>query len=131
MGITDRLKGAGQDLKKMGYDLKGATWGKIEQYNDYLDLETRRRYYEKIAKEEGVTVAEAMDLCVSNPTYSLGLKMASPAVLTMLKLPGGKDVFESWLTEEEKAEWMKVKDIDYKKAMKKEKKRQKKQNRIK
>lgn len=124
MGIIDRIKGA-------GHDLKGAAWGKIEQYNDYLDLETRRRYYEKIAKEEGVTVAEAMDLCVSNPTYSLGLKMASPAVLTMLKLPGGKDTFESWLTPEELAEWKKVRDIDYSKAMKKEKKRQKKQNRIK
>ena len=31
MGIIDRIKGAGRDLT-------GAAWGKIEQYNDYLDL---------------------------------------------------------------------------------------------
>lgn len=105
--------------------IKEEMWRKIEDANAILDMESVSRYYRMIAKDEGVTVSEAMDLCVTEPKYSLGLKMASPAVVMMLRSARGKKTFEGWLTPEEKEEWDKVKDLNFRQLIKKEKKKQK------
>ena len=72
-----------------------------EEFNAYLDNVAVMEYYERICKEDGVTFEEAVKLCETEPKYSMGLKMASPAVITMLALPGGKKKFATWLTPEE------------------------------
>lgn len=100
-------------------------WRKIEDANAQLDMMTVTRYYEMIAKDEGVTVDEAAKMCVDVPKYSMGLKMASPAVVMMLRSKKGKQVFESWLTPEELEEWAQVKDMNFRQMMRKEKKKQK------
>lgn len=107
--------------------IKEAAWQKIEDANALMDMEAVSRYYRMIAKDEGITTAEAMDLCITMPKYSLGLKMASPAVVMMLRSAQGKKTFESWLTPEEKAEWDKVKDLNFRQLIKKEKKKQKRE----
>lgn len=105
--------------------VKEAFWTKIEDANAHLDMMTVCRYYESVAKDEGVTYEDAMQMCVDVPKYSLGLKMASPAIIFMLRSKRGKEVFEGWLTDEEKEEWAKVKDMNFRKLIKTEKKRQK------
>lgn len=104
--------------------VKESTWRKIEDANSLLDMETVNRYYQMIAKDEGVSYEEAAKMCVDVPKYSLGLKMASPSVVFMLKSKKGKEKFESWLTPEEKEEWDKVKDLNFRQMIKKEKKKQ-------
>ena len=76
---------------------------KNEELNAYLDQIAISEYYAKICKEDGVTYEEAVQLCIMEPKYSMGLKMCSPAVITMLQLPGGKKKFAEWLTPEELA----------------------------
>lgn len=107
--------------------IKEASWRKIEDANYILDMETVNRYYAMIAEDEGVSIDEARQMCIDVPKYSMGLKMASPSVIIMLKMPHGKEVFSSWLTPEELIEWEKVKDLDYGKLIRKEKRKQKKQ----
>lgn len=74
---------------------------KNDELNAYLDQIAISEYYAKICKEDNVTYEQALELCATDPKYSMGLKMCSPAVITMLQLPGGKKKFASWLTPEE------------------------------
>ena len=46
---------------------------------------------------------EAVELCKTEPKYSMGLKMCSPAVVMMLQTKKGQEKFRSWLTPEELA----------------------------
>lgn len=105
--------------------IKEATWKKIEEANAILDMHTVDRYYRMIAEDEGVSYEEAAKMCVDVPKYSMGLKMASPAVVMMLRSKKGKKVFEGWLTPEELVEWAQVKDMNYKQLIRKEKRKQK------
>lgn len=90
--ITDKIRAIPQGIIN-----------KTDEINAYLDSIAVSEYYAKICKEDGVTYEEAVELCRTDPKYSMGLKMCSPAVITMLQLPGGKKKFASWLTPEELA----------------------------
>lgn len=88
-------------VKEAVGSVKGAAWQKIEDINALYDTEAQARYLQKIMKEDGVSYEEACRLTREEPKYSMGWKMCSPAVVLMLKMPGGKDRFREWLTPEE------------------------------
>lgn len=108
--------------------LKDAGWERIEEWNQKLDDESIKRYIAKIQKEDGVTYEEAWRLVREDPKYSMGFKMCSPAIVTMLTMRGGKARFRKMLTPEE----LKIFDeevdgkINFRSAVKHEMKRQKK-----
>lgn len=78
-----------------------SVWKADEELNNYLDSIAVSEYYAKICKEDGVSFEEAIHLCETEPKYSMGLKMCSPAVVTMLQFSKGRQKFASWLTPEE------------------------------
>lgn len=102
-------------------------WEQIEDWNYVLDQESRSRYIQKIMKEDGVDYDEAWRLVREEPKYSMGYKMCSPAVVLMLKSSRGKETFRSMLTPEELEIFDNEVDgvINFKKAIRKEKRRQK------
>lgn len=89
--------------EKIAPHLSDSSWQLIEEWNSKLDDESRRRYYKKVMAWEHCSLQEAMDLCVTNVTYRLGLKACSPAVIEMLKIPDGSGIerFKKWLDPEE------------------------------
>lgn len=106
--------------------LKAVAWEKVEDINDLLDGESRSRFLNTIVKEDGVSYDEAVRLCSENPKYSLGWKMCSPSIMTMLKMRGGSDKFKTWLTPEELEIYEKdVEPMNLKKMIKKEERKQK------
>ena len=90
MGIKEKIMAMPEGIKN-----------KNDEINAYFDAVAVQEYYAKICKEDGVTYEEAIRLCQTEPKYSMGLKMCSPAVMVMLTFPGGKKKFASWLTPEE------------------------------
>ena len=82
---------------------KELAWDKVEEVNSILDNQAVMKYYETICKEDGVTFEEAIELCQTEPKYSMGLKMCSPAVIMMLRTKKGQEKFRTWLTPEELA----------------------------
>jgi len=88
-------------IKEKILNIPQSILAKNDELNAYLDAIAVQEYYAKICKEDGVSYEEAIRLCETEPKYSMGLKMCSPAVITMLQLPGGKKKFASWLTPEE------------------------------
>lgn len=121
MIVSDKMLAAMRTCKNAG-------WDKIEQWNRMLDDESIKRYISKIQKEDGVSYEEAWRLCQTDPKYSMGLKMCSPAIVMMLTMRGGTERFRKMLTPEE----LEVFDsevngkIDFKKAVRQQKKRAKK-----
>lgn len=81
--------------------ISGAAWDKIEELNALYDAEAQARFIRRIMEEDGVSYDEAWRLVREEPKYSMGWKMCSPAVVMMLKMPGGKEKFRKWLTPEE------------------------------
>ena len=105
---------------------KDLAWDKVEEVNSILDNQAVMAYYRKICEEDGVTFEEAVQLCQTEPKYSMGLKMCSPAVIMMLRTKKGQDRFRTWLTPEELA----IFDSDecpknFRQMIRNEKKRQK------
>ena len=119
IGITDGFRA----VKRFG-------WSRIEEWNQILDDESVKRYIEKICKEDGVTYEEAWRLIQTDPKYSMGYKMASPAIVMMLQSKKGQNRFREMLTPEELAIFdEQVADkINFRKAIKHELKVQKKRN---
>ena len=104
---------------------KELAWDKVEEVNATLDAQCVMKYYREICEEDGVTFEEAVELCQTEPKYSMGLKMCSPAVIMMLRTKKGQDKFRTWLTPEELA----IFDSDecpknFRQMIKKEKKKQ-------
>ena len=118
----------GTKMKEAMRSLKAAGWEKIERWNQALDDESVRRYIAKIQKEDNVSYEEAWELCRTDPKYSMGLKMCSPAIVTMLTMRGGKERFRRMLTPEECAIFDEEIDgkINFRRAVRREHKRQKK-----
>lgn len=112
---------------KLG-DLKDGVWEKIEDYNHVMDDEAVKRYIAQIMKEDGVSYEEAWRLVREDPKYSLGYKMCSPAIIMMLKMRGGPERFKQMLTPEELEIYESEVEgkINFKKAIKREFRRQKK-----
>lgn len=114
-----RILMAMRELKKVG-------WEKIEDWNNILDAESRQRYIAKIMKEDNVDMAEAWRLVREEPKYSMGYKMCSPAMVIALGSKKGQAQFRELLTPEE----LEIFDnevagkIDFKKAVKEEKRKQ-------
>lgn len=119
VGITDGFRA----VKRYG-------WSHIEEWNQILDDESVKRYIEKICKEDGVTYEEAWRLIQTDPKYSMGYKMASPAIVMMLQSKKGQNRFREMLTPEELAIFdAEVADkINFRKAVKHEMKAQKKRD---
>lgn len=94
--------------EKIAPRLSESQWQLIEEWNSKLDDESKKRYYKMVAGWENCSINEAMDLCVTNVTYRLGLKACSPAVIEMLKIPDGSGIerFKQWLDPEELALFM-------------------------
>jgi hypothetical protein len=84
-------------MGKIKDGLKDTMW----RVNDFLDNETRTRFYQLVMKEEKIGYEDAVDLCVTDPQYSLGLKMASPMIMTALKTQKGIERFRELLEPEE------------------------------
>ena len=118
----------GTKIKEAMRSLKAVGWEKIERWNQILDDESVRRYIAKIQKEDNVTYEEAWELCQTDPKYSMGLKMCSPAIVSMLCMRGGKDRFRRMLTDEEREVFDSEVDgkINFRRAVRREHKRQKK-----
>ena len=118
-GITDGFRA----LKRYG-------WNRIEEWNQILDDESVKRYVAKICKEDGVSYEEAWRLIQTDPKYSMGYKMASPAIVMMLQSKKGQNRFREMLTPEELAIFdAEVADkINFRKAVKHEMKAQKKRD---
>lgn len=116
------------DVRDAMRRVKDLGWDKIEDYNQRLDDEAVVRYIQKIIDEDKVSYEEAWRLCREEPKYSMGLKMCSPAIVLMLRSKKGQDRFREMLTPEE----LEVFDsevagkINFKSAVKKEFRRQKK-----
>lgn len=116
------------DVRDAMRRVKDLGWDRIEDYNQRLDDEAVVRYIQKIMDEDKVSYEEAWRLCREEPKYSMGLKMCSPAIVLMLRSKKGQDRFREMLTPEE----LEVFDsevagkINFKSAVKKEFRRQKK-----
>ena len=121
MIVTDKMLSMMRLAKSIG-------WEKVEQWNKILDDESVRRWIADIQKTDGVSYEEAWNLCLTDPKYSMGLKMCSPAIMMMLKMPGGVERFRKMLTPEE----LEIFDsevngkINFRQAIRKEKRRQQK-----
>lgn len=90
------MKGV-KELKSLGKD-------KIFEINDQLDMMARTQFVEAVAKDEGVTMEEAMRMCMEGsgyPKYSMGYKMASPAMLRIASSRKYVGRFKEMLTPEE------------------------------
>lgn len=82
-------------------NIKQAGKDKILEINDQLDGMARAQFLSAVAKDEGVDMEEAMRMCMEVPKYSLGYKMASPAMLRMASSKKYVDAFKATLTPEE------------------------------
>lgn len=120
--IADRLTDAWQKLKQAGR-------GTIDDWISLTDAASRERFIQKIMKEDQVSEAEAWRLIREDPKYSMGFKMCSPVVVTSLATKKGRAEFRECLTPEEQEIWDTEVDgkIDFKSAIKAEKKRQKRE----
>lgn len=127
-------KAAWKIASKLAPKLNDHQWQLIEEWNAILDEKSIEDYYKKVMRWEKCSWDEAVELCKTNLTYSIGRKMCSPAVIEMLKVPDGSGIqkFRSWLTPEEleffdnNDEWPKDPkgySIIHRKMMKKQKKR--------
>ena len=123
MIVTDKMLAAMRICKEAG-------WSKIEEWNRILDDESIKRYIAKIQKEDGVSYEEAWKLCQTEPKYSMGLKMCSPAIVIMLTKRGGVERFRKMLTPEELEIFdSEVKGkIDFRKAVRQQKKKAKRES---
>lgn len=74
---------------------------KILEMNDKLDFEARAQFVSAVAEDEGVSIEEAYRLCQDVPKYSLGFKMASPAMLRMASSKKYVKRFKELLSPEE------------------------------
>lgn len=121
MTALDRMKAAWDALKAAGHD-------RIDDFTGLLDAESRSRFIAKIQKEDGVDEAEAWRLIREEPKYSLGFKMCSPLIVAELTTKRGQAKFRQMLTPEEAEIWDNeiVGKIDFRDAIKREKKKQKK-----
>jgi hypothetical protein len=121
MTALDKLSAAWEALKAAGHD-------KIDDFTGLLDAESRRRFIAKICAEDGVDEAEAWRLVREEPKYSMGFKMCSPLIVAELTTKRGQAKFRQMLTPEEAEIWDNevVGKINFKDAIKKEKKKQKK-----
>ena len=121
--IADRIMDAWQKLKSAGR-------GTIDDWINLTDAASRERFIQKIMKEDQVSEAEAWRLVHEDPKYSMGFKMCSPAIVTSLTTRRGKDKFRECLTPEELEIFDNEVDgkINFKSAIKAEKRRQKKAN---
>lgn len=81
--------------------LKGLGKDKILEINDQLDGMARAQFVSAVAKDEGVGMEEAMRMCTEIPKYSLGYKLASPAMLRMASSKKYVETFKGMLTPEE------------------------------
>lgn len=115
--------------------IKDATWEKVEDVNDSLDMQAQYRFVNAVAKDEGVSYQEAVEYCTVGspkwiPKYSLGYKMQAPHVTVMLSTAKGKAAFKRDLVPEElelfenKVEGLKFGDL-LREQWKKQKKEQK------
>ncbi len=116
------------DVRDAMRRVKDLGWDKIEDYNQRLDDEAVVRYIQKIMDEDKVPYEEAWRLCREEPKYSMGLKMCSPAIVLMLRSKKGQDRFREMLTPEELEVFNSevAGKINFKSAVKKEFRRQKK-----
>ena len=110
--------------------LKSAGRGTIDDWINLTDAASRERFIQKIMKEDQVSEAEAWRLVHEDPKYSMGFKMCSPVIVTSLKTRRGKDDFRKCLTPEELEIFDNEVDgkINFRSAIKAEKRRQKKVN---
>ena len=98
---------------------------KIEDISAMMDTQAQVRYYQMIMKEDHVDYNEAIRLTREDPKYSLGLKMCSPAVMTMISTKKGSARFQEWLTPEELKIYVEeVEPMGIRGLMKKEKQKQ-------
>lgn len=120
MTALDKLSAAWEALKAAGHD-------KIDDFTGLLDAESRRRFIAKICAEDGVDEAEAWRLVREEPKYSMGFKMCSPLIVAELTTKKGQAKFRQMLTPEEAEIWDNevVGKINFREAIKKEKKKQK------
>ena len=133
--ITGKVSGG---VKKV----KDAVWEKVEDVNYNLDSKEQMMFVQKVADDEKVSFATALEMCTPHtpnwkPKYSLGYKMASPAIMVSLSFDKGKRAFKTELLPEELAlyesevEQMKIRELlsEEWKAQKKAKKEKKKEDR--
>lgn len=83
-----------KELKTIGKD-------KVLEINDQLDGMARAQFVTAVAKDEGVSMEEAMRMCTEVPKYFLGYKLASPAQLRMASSKNYVGAFKLSLTPEE------------------------------
>lgn len=83
-----------KEVRQLGRD-------KVFEINDQLDGMARAQFVSAVAQDEGVTMAEAITMCNTIPKYSLGYKMASPALLRMASSKKYVGKFKEMLTPEE------------------------------
>lgn len=109
--------------------MKAAGHDRIDDFAGLLDAESRTRFIAKICKEDGVDEAEAWRLIREDPKYSMGFKMCSPFIVAKLSTKKGQKQFRDILTPEEQAIWDNevIGHIDFKDAIRKEKKKQKRE----
>lgn len=101
---------------------------KVIEINDQLDGMARSQFVGEVAKDEGVSMEEAIEMCNTVPKYSLGYKMASPAMLRMASSKKYVGKFKEMLTPEELEIFEKeVEPMGLKGIIKSEMKRKKKE----
>ena len=120
--IKDRIIDAWQKLKEAGR-------GTIDDWVNLTDAASRERYVKMIMREDKVDEAEAWRLIREDPKYSMGFKMCSPVIVTSLKTARGRAEFRQCLTPEELEIFDNEVDgkINFRSAIKAEKRRQKKE----
>ena len=129
MNITERITKTVSE--KVG-NVKNATWEKVEDVNDQLNMQVRSQFINEIMKDENCSFQDAYDMCTPGtekwqPKYSLGYKMAAPYIQFMLRSEKGKRAFKKDLLPEELELFEKeVEKIDFEAAQKEEMKKQKK-----
>ena len=96
---------------------------KYQVFNDSSLFYQQQRYYKKLAKMKGVSYEEAVKLCETDPECSLGLKLADPDNIALTFTKKGKARFCEKLTPEELEIWKRDEDKNFKRAVKKEKRK--------
>lgn len=107
---------------------------KALEVSDQMDAQTQMRYIQKVADDEGWTFEEAIRKCCGSdeekdPKYSMGYKMASPAMLIFIKSKkSNSDYFkEHYLNDKERAIYeAEVENMNLRDMWKKEERKQKK-----
>ena len=101
--IVSRITGT--VVEKVGA-VKDAVWEKVEDVNFNLDSQEQMMFVKKIAEDEGCSFEAALEMCTPHtptwqPKYSLGYKMASPAIMASLTVERGKRAFRERLEPQE------------------------------